>query len=160
MAAEIICIFKPLLVDIGKVSISQSTAISLSSEESFSLTCSVDMSPDPLPDNISYPLFEWTIQNNSTSLVNYSENFSNTTKDGSTYSSTLWMLETLESNYTIYKCIVMGNTRLSASILISTCNRLNMCIPYTKPLKFVFFSPPPGQQLCTSSCRKKLYTNM
>lgn len=145
MAAEIICIFKPLLVDIGKVSISQSTAVPLSSEESFSLTCSVDLSPNPLPDNISYPLFEWTIQNNSTSLVNYSENFSNTTKDGSTYSSTLWILEMLESNSSIYTCIFMGNTRLSASILISTCNRQKMCIPYTKSLNFVFFSPSPGQ---------------
>ena len=111
--------FFKTLVDIGKVNISQTAPIGLNAQEPFTLECSVEIFPDPLPHNISSPTFQWTINNSSRS--NYSSIISNATKNDSHYSTSQLLPLPQEFTSRTYTCNVMGNRELSASILISKC---------------------------------------
>ena len=112
--------FFKTLVDIGEVYISQTAPIGLNAQEPFTLECSVEIFPDPLPHNISSPTFQWIFYNSSRS--NFSTIIiSNSTKNGSCYSTSQLLPLPQEFTSRTYTCNVMGNRELSASILISKC---------------------------------------
>lgn len=111
--------FFKTLVDIGEVNVSQTASITLNAQEAFTLECSVEIFPDPLPHNIPSPNFQWIFYKSSRS--NYSTIISNATKNGSHYSTRLLLPLPQEYISRMYTCNVMSNRELSASILISKC---------------------------------------
>ena len=82
--------------------------------ELFNLTCSVDISPYPLPDNVKPPTFEWTHDTANEILPSVSLTLSNTTTSSATYSTVLQFSPLLESHSGSYTCKVGGNELLQA----------------------------------------------
>ena len=60
----------------------------IAGETSFILKCSSTITPNPLPDNVSSPKFEWFFGPTNTSLPS-GVTVSNVTNSGNTYTSTL-----------------------------------------------------------------------
>ena len=88
--------------------------------ELFNLTCSVDISPYPLPDNVKPPTFEWTNDTaNQIILPSVLLTTSNTTTSSATYSSILQFSPLLESHSGNYTCKVGGNEILQANATLN-----------------------------------------
>ena len=85
----------------------------------FDLTCSIDISPYPLPDNVEQPTFEWIHDTANEILPSVSVTPSNTTTSSATYSSILQFSPLLVSHSGSYTCKVGGNELLQA---IATLN--------------------------------------
>ena len=96
-----------LTVDIGPVSISPSTPITVTAGQTINLQCSVDITPYPLPAGTSTPEFEWLF--GQTSFI------CTTTSSGSTYSSTIQLTSVSESDGGMYTCRLRGNHRTAVS---------------------------------------------
>ena len=100
-------------VNIGPVSISPSTPVTVTAGETVNLQCSVDVTPHSLPDGTSTPEFEWffrsTLNSPLTSITTYSS---------STYSSTLQLTSVSESDGGMYTCRLRGNHRTAVSTTI------------------------------------------
>ena len=87
--------------------------------ELFNLTCSVDISPYPLPDNVKPPTFEWTHDTANEILPRVSVTPSNTTTSSATYSSILQFSPLLVSHSGSYTCKVGGNGLLQANATLN-----------------------------------------
>ena len=79
------------------------------------LTCSAEISPNPLPENVPYPNFKWLFGQTNSSLPS-SVTVSNVTERGNNYSSTLQFSPLLPHHAGIYTCRLGRNERLSATI--------------------------------------------
>ena len=100
------------LVDIGAVIISSSG--SSTAGETYSLTCSVTISPNPLPANVPSPTFEWFFGPDTSSLPS-GVTPPVTTITGNIYTSTLQFSPLSQSHDGMYTCRLGGNPRLAAT---------------------------------------------
>ena len=87
--------------------------------ELFNLTCSVDISPYPLPDNVKPPTFEWIHDTANEILPSVSLTTSNATIASATYSTVLQYSPLLESHSGSYTCKVGGNELLQANATLN-----------------------------------------
>ena len=90
----------------------------IAGETSFILKCSSTITPNPLPDNVSSPKFEWFFGPTNTSLPS-GVTVSNVTNSGNTYTSTLQFSPLQESYAGMYTCRLGGNQRLAANTMIT-----------------------------------------
>ena len=99
-------------VDIGEVSVSPASTTARTVGENFNLQCSVDITPNPLPENVPTPSFEWFFGSNNASLPS-GVTVSPMTSSGDTYTSTLQFSLLQESHGGMYTCRLGGNPRLA-----------------------------------------------
>lgn len=103
-------------VDIGGISVSGHD-IAVREMCEFTLECSAEISPYPLPANVPYPNFEWFFGPTNSSLpsgvtISDMRNISNN------YISTLQFSPLLPHNFGMYTCRLGGNERLAANTFI------------------------------------------
>ena len=101
-------------VNIGPVSISPSTPVTVTAGQTVNLQCSVDITPHPLPAGTSTPIFEWFFAQTFSSPLT-----STTTNSTSDYSSTLQLTSVSESDEGMYTCRLRGNYRTAVSTTIT-----------------------------------------
>ena len=94
------------------VSISPSGPISATADTHFTLDCSADITPNPLPPNVSTPYFEWFFGPDNSSLIPSGVNVSSVIISGNTYTSTLLFYPLQLSHTGIYTCRLGGNNKL------------------------------------------------
>ena len=116
-------------VDIGPVIISSIPAIAgsngltgIAGDHDVTIECSVNITTNPLPEDIPYPNFEWFFGSTNTSLPS-GVMVSNVTNSGNTYTSTLQFSPLQESHVGMYTCQLGGNERLAANIEITVNGR-------------------------------------
>ena len=90
----------------------------IAGETSFTLECSATITPNPLPDNVPSPKFEWFYGPNNMSLP-FNVTMSDVTNNSSTYTSTLEFSPLRESHAGMYTCRLGGNERLAANTNIT-----------------------------------------
>ena len=114
-------------VDIGAVSVTRQNR----SNTTINLNCSAEIFPNPLPENVSYPSFEWFFGPNNYSLPP-GVTVCNVTQRGNSYSSILQFSPLLPHHAGNFTCRLGGNERLAATIYVegSTIN----IIPYSGKL--------------------------
>lgn len=105
-----------ILVDVGDLTFSPSGPIIKHTGETFTLKCSVDISPYPLPQNVPFPILEFF------GPTNTSLSMSDVTNIRNIYASTLHFFSLQESHAGMYACQLGKNKNLAASIRISTCS--------------------------------------
>ena len=108
------------LVDIGAVSISSSG--SSTAGETYSLTCSATISPNPLPTNVPSPTFQWFFGPNNSSLPS-GVTPSNTTITGNTYTSTLEFSRLSQRHTGMYTCRI-GAGKLANYAMVTINGRI------------------------------------
>ena len=101
-------------VNIGPVSISPSTPVTVTAGETVNLQCSVDITPHSLPAGTSTPVFEWFFGQTFDSPLT-----STTINSGSTYSSTLQLTSVSVSDGGMYTCRLRGNHRTAVSTTVT-----------------------------------------
>ena len=84
----------------------------------FTLNCSVDITPNPLLEDVPPPSFEWFFGPTNTSLPS-GVTVSDVTNGRNTYTSTLQFSPLRESHAGIYTCRLGGNERLAANTKIT-----------------------------------------
>ena len=89
--------------------------------ENFTLDCSVTIAPNPLPENVSLPTYEWFFGPNNASLP-FGVAVSNVTNINNTYTSALHFSPLSQSHAGMYTCRLGGNERLANNITISVLN--------------------------------------
>ena len=105
-------------MDIGAVSVTRQNLSNMANREiTFNLKCSAEISPDPLPENVSYPSFEWFFGRTNSSLPS-GVTVSNVTQIRKSYSSVLQFLPLLPHHAGMYTCRLGGNERLAATIFV------------------------------------------
>ena len=107
--------FSPSIVNIRVISISATNGIA---GETFTLECSTDITPKPLPQKVPFPYFEWFFGPTNASLPS-GVTVSDVTNSGNTYTSTLQFSPLLVSHAGMYTCHLGGNERLSASTTVN-----------------------------------------
>ena len=98
-------------MNIGPVSISPSTPVTVTAGQTFNLQCSVVITPHPLPENTSAPEIEW--------LFGQASSICATTSNGSIYSSTLQLTSVSESDEGMYTCRLRGNHRTAVNTTVT-----------------------------------------
>ena len=93
--------------------------------QDFTLECPVDISPNPLPDNVPSPSFEWFFGPTNTSLPS-GVMVSDVPNSGNTYTSTLQFSPLLVSHAGMYTCRLGGNARLAANTMINVQSKQNI----------------------------------
>ena len=78
----------------------------------FTLECSAVVTPNPLPENVSYPSFEWFYGPNNSSLP-LGISVSNVSRSGNSYISNLYFSPLRQSHAGIYTCRLGDNARLA-----------------------------------------------
>ena len=104
-------------VDIGTVTISPMTSVGTVGGL-FTLECSVDISPNPLPPSVPAPSFEWFFGPANSSLPSGVTVFS-MTKSGNTYTSALQFSQLIQCHTGMYTCQLGGNEGLIATSMIT-----------------------------------------
>lgn len=88
----------------------------------FELTCSVSITPNPLPENVTFPYFEWFFGDPSNNSLPGGIHVSNVTKHNSIYSSILHFPSLFVSHNGTYTCRLGGSERLEATTIVTvTC---------------------------------------
>ena len=116
-------------VDISAVTISRSGTTITTLGEIFTLECSVDITPNPLPKAVFSPYFEWFFGLNNTSLPS-GVTVSDVTNSGNAYISTLLFFPLQESHEGMYTCRLGGNERLAANSMIMVNGKLSTSLVY------------------------------
>ena len=103
-------------MNIGQVVISFSgpSATIVTAGETATLECSADITPNPLPQNRSFPFFEWFF-----GPTNEPRSSTTTRSSDNTYTSTLQIAMVGESDEGMYTCRVRGNQRTAVSTMIT-----------------------------------------
>ena len=101
-------------VNIGPISISDSVAEIVGG--TINLQCSVDITPNPLPDGTSTPEFEWFYGGTFNQSLN-----SSTTVNGSIYASTYSISPVRESDGGMYTCRLRGNHGTAVRTIVEYC---------------------------------------
>ena len=119
-------------VNIGEVTISPSGP-TVTAGEPVTLECSVDITPNPLPQSTPSLEFEWFF--GPTNELHSST----TTSSGNTYISTLQIAMVEESDEGMYTCQLRGNQRTAASTMITVNTgepvylaHTNLVVPHTR----------------------------
>lgn len=99
-------------MDIGAVSVSPAGTTTTTAGDNFNLQCSVDIIPNPLPENVPTPSFDWFFGSNNASLPS-GVTVTPLTSSGNTYTSTLQFSLLQESHGGMYTCRLAGNPRLA-----------------------------------------------
>ena len=107
-----------IAVDITEITITLSVSGTETAGKIFTLSCSVDITPNPLPEYVPSPSFEWFFGPTNTSLPS-GVTVSNVTNSGNTYTSTLQFSPLQESHAGKYTCRLGGNERLAANTMIT-----------------------------------------
>ena len=108
-----------IAVDIGEMTITPSApAGTVTAGRMFTLNCSVDITPYPLPENVPPPSFEWFNGQTNTSLPS-GVTVSDVTNSDITYTSTLQFFPLQWSHAGMYTCRLGGNERLAVNRTIS-----------------------------------------
>ena len=90
--------------------------------EEYSIHCSVDISPYPLPVNVPTPSFNWFFGPSNSALPS-GVTVSSVTNNGNTYTSTLRFSPLLSSHTGRYTCQFGGNESLASSTYTTVrCN--------------------------------------
>ena len=112
-------------VDIGPIVINSTSAITGSSDvtgiagdQNVTIECSVDITPNPLPEDVPSPSFGWFFGPTNSSLPS-GVIVSNVTNSGNTYTSTLQFSPLRESHAGMYTCRLGGNERLATNANIA-----------------------------------------
>ena len=136
-------------MDIGAVSVSPAGTTTTTVGENFNLQCSVDITPNPLPENVPTPSFEWFFGSNNASLPS-GVTVSSVTSSGNTYTSTLQFSPLQESYAGMYTCRLGGNARLANNAML-TVNGMSktaaFCVFHCQFHRACFFSS--ARHLCT-----------
>ena len=74
-------------MDIGPVTISPGTNVTRDAGENLSLECSVEITPNPLPQNVPHPTIDWFFGLNNASLPSGVTPMATVMGSGNTYSS-------------------------------------------------------------------------
>ena len=85
--------------------------------ETYSLTCSATITPNPLPSDVPSPNFEWFFGPTNSSLPSGVTLMA--ANSGNTYTSTLQFSPLSQSHAGMYTCRLGGNQRLAASATIT-----------------------------------------
>ena len=104
-------------MDVGAISVSPGGTTTRTVGENFNLQCSVDITPNPLPENVPTPIFEWFFGSDNVSLPS-GVTASQLTSSGNTYTSTLQFSLLQESHGGMYTCRLGGNPRLANNNMI------------------------------------------
>ena len=103
------------LVDIGDVIITPTSPILAINGMDLTLRSLADITPNPLPQNVSSPYFEWFFSNTS---LPPDVTVSHVINSGNSYISTL-QFSPLQLNHTgTYRCRLGGNERLAANVVV------------------------------------------
>ena len=102
-------------VDIGAISISRHNLSNTANGEI--ILCSAEIFHNPLPENVSYPSFEWFFGPTNSSLQS-DVTVSNVTQRGNSYYSSLQFSPLLPHHAGMYTCRLGGNERLAATIYV------------------------------------------
>ena len=113
-------------MEIGTVTTSPSVVGTVGEE--FSIHCSVDIAPYPLPVNVPTPNFEWFFGPSNSSLPSgVTISPVTVTNNGNTYRSTLQFSPLLSSHAGKYTCRFVGNESLASSTFTTVkCNGMFM----------------------------------
>ena len=117
-------------VDIGPISIIPSAPL-VTSGQAVTLQCSVAITPHPLPDGTSTPVFEWFFGQ----TFNQPLTPSTTTNSGSTYTSTYSITSAMESDDGMYTCRLRGSQRTAVSTMV-TFQQRECTVTLKKPFAF------------------------
>ena len=104
------------------MTISPGTSVIRGAGENLSLECSVEITPNPLPQNVPVPIIDWFFGPNNTSLpsgVTCLTPLSTVMGSGNTYSSTLQFSPLQQSHAGMYTCRLGSNARLAVSAMIT-----------------------------------------
>ena len=101
-------------MNISEVFISTADSTTGCAGKIFTLECSADVTPIPLPQNVPLPHFEWFFGPTNTSVPS-GVTVSDVTNSGNTYTSTLQFSPLRESHTGTYTCQLGGNERLTAT---------------------------------------------
>ena len=106
-------------MDIDAIGISPTGPIIKTSQESFSLNCSLHLSSNSLPQGVPAPNLVWFF-NSINSSFSHGVMMSNTMNiTGNTYIHSLNFSPMLESHTGMYTCQIKGNGRQAATIMIT-----------------------------------------
>ena len=132
-------------VNIGGVTLTPSGS-EITGETGFTLTCSAQITPNPLPEHVPPPTYEWFFGSSNDSLpsgVTVSNH--SVTNSSSIYSSTLQFSFLQEHHSGLYTCRLGGNERLAVNSNISVNGiytiQLNQCTPMICLLLMYFLKP-------------------
>ena len=107
-----VCMTVLFAVDISEMTITPSVSGIGTAGEMFTLNCSANITPNPLPEDVPPPSFEWFYGPINTSLPS-GVTVSDVTNSGNTYTSTLQFSPLLVSHAGMYTCRLGGNERLA-----------------------------------------------
>ena len=120
-----VCMIVLFAVDIGEMTITPSVSGIGTIGKMFTLSCSVNITPNPPPEDVPSPSYEWfygptnnslpsgvTVSNVTVSNVIVS----NVTNSSNTYTSTLQFSPMLVSHAGMYTCRLGGNERLAVAV--------------------------------------------
>ena len=113
-------------MDIGTVTISPATSTGTVGEP-FAVECSVDITPNPLPQNVPTPSFEWFFGGLTNTSLPSGVTVSDVTNSGNTYTSTLQFSPLTQCHEGMYTCRLGGNERLTANTVITVDNGITYC---------------------------------
>ena len=107
-------------MDIGAIEVRP--AVTKIAGSQFEIQCLVAITPDPLPENVPFPYFEWFFGDPSNNSLPGGINVGNMTKNGSIYTSVLHFSPLHVSHNGTYTCRLRGNGRLEATTIVTvTC---------------------------------------
>ena len=89
-----------------------SSGSKIAGETHFTLNCSAQITPNPLPEHVPSPTFEWFFGQGNTSLPS-GMTVLNVTNSGNNYTSTLQFSFLQEHHSGLYTCRLGGNERLA-----------------------------------------------
>ena len=106
-------------VDIGPVTISPVTSVTRGAGENLSLECSVEIIPNPLPQNVPSPTIEWFFGPNNGSLPPGVTPMATVMGSGNSYNSTLQFSPLQQSHAGMYTCRLGSNARLAVNATLT-----------------------------------------
>ena len=109
---------EPIIISSAPATAGSNGVTGTAGDQNVTIDCSADITPNPLPKDVSPPSFEWFYGPNNTSLPS-SVTVSNVTNSGNTYTSTLQFSPLQLYHAGTYICRLGGNERLAASTMIT-----------------------------------------
>ena len=105
------------------MTISPGTSVIRDAGENLNLECSVEITPNPLPQNVPSPTIDWFFGPNNASLPSGVTPVATVMGSGNTYSSTLQFSPLQQSHTGMYTCRLGSNARLAVSAMITVNSR-------------------------------------
>ena len=106
-------------MNIGPVTISPGTSVTRGAGQNLNLECSVEITPNPLPQNVPSPTIEWFYDPNNASIPSGVTPMATVMGSGNTYSSTLQFSPLQQSHAGMYTCRLGSNARLAVNATLT-----------------------------------------